>query len=133
MHHLSKLKINLENQGKSLERHEVKVCENREHLEKRMKKWNDFRKRKNVIVENYVTIKRRQLIINQVLRLQKVYHFSKLAWVNYEALKEIRRKNMAIAFIGFKCEIKMRRIMRHHGGLQRKHRNFERNIFVLRV
>ena len=59
VHHLSRLKINLENQEKSNQIKEVKTNKNRENLEKRMKKWNDFRKRKNFVVERYLFLKRR--------------------------------------------------------------------------
>lgn len=91
------------------------------HLKKN--RWDDFRKRRAIVLDKYLAVKRTQKAVQQLLRYIITGRILLFARQNVEKQREYRAFLATCAWISVKFVIRTKMLLRKHGSLKRKRRN----------
>ena len=96
-------------------------------LQKKLHKWDNFRKQRTLIVDRYLYLRRKQLQTSQWLTLVKKQQIVKLLakWVQFNKDRHARISMWML--IQLKSILSCKRLIRRYGGLTKRHLQYQRN------
>lgn len=87
---------------------------------KKAGKWDDFRARKLVIINNYLAVKRKQQALLSMIKLYFLHGILKTVKVKIQSVKDYRELQWVITMIQLKLIIRFKRNMKQFRGLFNK-------------
>lgn len=93
-----------------------------EEMLTKQQKWERFKTNRAVIVDLYIELKKRQLLINDFIKLMEVKKHIRRLHENFNVLLKRRLRRSQAVFAVYKSKIIFRRILRRHRGIREKHK-----------